>query len=360
MQSLRRVWLRAHRWVALSMGGLLILSGISGAALVVARPLDQWLHSHYFRANDATPGAVVSLESVRQKLAAEFGDAAAFTFRPPREAGETLQVLVRGAWRGAVYLDPVSGREQGRRGEDEGAVNILYGLHSSLWMQETGKALLAVAALSYLALLISGMVLWWPRRWPPSLRIELRKGLLRSLLDVHRTGGAVLGLALALSVATGAFLAWRPIGVWISALSGQAPMRAPSLAGPPGPNLALDDLAARAQTAFADGSVGYIMVPGRADRPLRVRLRLPDDPHPNGMSSVWVDPRTGIILAKHRWNELDPGARINAVIYPLHTGVLGGPLLESVVAVLGVMLGVLGISGPWLWWKRRRTKRRAS
>jgi uncharacterized iron-regulated membrane protein len=42
-----------------------------------------------------------------------------------------------------------------------------------------------------------------------------------------------------------------------------------------------------------------------------------------------------------------------AVIYPLHTGELGGPLHETLTALLGLALGGLGLSGGWLWWRRR-------
>lgn len=54
--------------------------------------------------------------------------------------------------------------------------------------------------------------------------------------------------------------------------------------------------------------------------------------------------------------ELDPGARATAVIYPLPTGVLGGVLLEAVIAVGGLVLAAMGITGAWLWWKRRRPR----
>jgi uncharacterized iron-regulated membrane protein len=248
-------------------------------------------------------------------------------------------VLVRSDWRGTVYLNPASGAEQGRRGENEGFVNILYGLHSSLWLKETGKAVLACAALSYLALMITGLVLWWPRRWPPTLRMELRKGLSRALFDLHRTAGAVLALALTLSIATGAYLAWRPIGDWITWLAGGTIAPIPTRVSSTGPMLALDDLAARAQAAFPEGVIGYIMVTTQANRPLRVRTRLPDDPHPNGRSSVWLDPHTGVVLGKQRWSELDPGTRINSVIYPLHTGELGRPAVGKRGSVPGADAG---------------------
>ncbi|WP_423458416.1 PepSY domain-containing protein [Ottowia sp. VDI28] len=47
------------------------------------------------------------------------------------------------------------------------------------------------------------------------------------------------------------------------------------------------------------------------------------------------------------------------VIFPLHTGELGGPLLEAVMLVSGLALGGLGMTGVWLWWLRRRAKTQA-
>ena len=60
------------------------------------------------------------------------------------------------------------------------------------------------------------------------------------------------------------------------------------------------------------------------------------------------------MLRADRWDALDPGARANAVIYPLHTGELGGLALETVNALLGLALVALGITGLSLWWLRRR------
>ncbi|WP_144632265.1 PepSY-associated TM helix domain-containing protein [Bordetella genomosp. 13] len=372
MQRLRALWLTCHRWTALTLGWLLILAGLTGALLVVARPLDEWAHPGYFVAHrevaqgylargdaahaDAARGAV-PLDAVRASIQAEFGADAGMTLRPPRQAGETLQVLVRGAWRGTVYLDPATGAEQGRRGEDEGFVNTLFRLHSALLMESTGKAVLAWASLAYLALLATGLVLWWPKRWPPSLRIELRKGLLRGLFDVHRTGGAVLGLVLAVSVATGAFMAWRPIGAWINALAGSTPAAVPALRGEPADALPLDVLVARAQAVYPDGQVGYVMLAPQPHRPVRIRMRVAGEPHPNGMSTIWLDPRDGTVLSARRWDEMDVAVRLNTVIYPLHTGELGGVPLQAVTALAGLALGVLGISGAWLWWRRLRARR---
>ena len=359
----RTVWLRVHRWTALGVGWLLAAVGTMGAVLVVAQPLDRSLHPQLFlaAASPGTDAPAVPLEAIRQRLTAEFGREVDLVIRPPREATDTLWVMVRGRWSGTVYLDPVTGVERGRRGDDEGFVNVLFRLHSSLLLKDTGKAILAWIALAYLALLSTGLVLWWPLRWPPArttLRITLTSGLTPGLFSLHRTLGAVFGLMIAVSVASGAYMAWRPLNGFVTWLAGGTAVRPPTLDGDrsPGPAVPLDDLVARALAAVPGAPVGYVQVPAAADRPVRIRLRLPDDPHPNGLTSVWLHPRTGRVLRVDRWTALDPGARAVAVLYPLHTGVLGGPWLEAVVFVNGATLGTLGTTGLWLWWRRRRPR----
>lgn len=357
--NLRRLWLKTHRWLALSVGWILAIVGLVGAILVIARPLDVWSHPQLFQVQPSTianeSDKPVSLESVRHYLVTTFGKGYSFTLRSPHEKNETLRVLVRGPWEGTVYLNPYTGAEQGRRGDDEGVVNFLFKLHSSLMLKMTGKAILAWIALAYLVLLISGLVLWWPKRWPPSLKIELHKGVLRGLFDTHRIGGAVLGLVIAVSVATGAYMAWRPLGQIITAMAGDEVVKPPKVKPvattivPP----TLDEMVAHAQSQFPDDPVGYIQIPAKADQPIRIRMRLASDPHPNGRTAIYLHPQSGEILAVHRWDEIDIGARLNSIIYPLHTGELGGPLLEAVVFLAGLALGMLGVTGIWLWWRRR-------
>jgi len=54
-----------------------------------------------------------------------------------------------------------------------------------------------------------------------------------------------------------------------------------------------------------------------------------------------------------RWQDMDTGNGAVVVIYPLHTGVLGGVVHQAVTALLGLALTGLGLSGVWLWWRRR-------
>ena len=81
-------------------------------------------------------------------------------------------------------------------------------------------------------------------------------------------------------------------------------------------------------------------------------MRLADDPHPNGLTTVWLHPKSGQVLASNRWSDLDVGMRMTSVVFPLHTGELGGVWLEAATFLNGLALGTLGIAGIWLWWCR--------
>jgi uncharacterized iron-regulated membrane protein len=367
MRRLRDLWLNAHRWFALSLGWVLGMMGLTGALLVIAPPIDEQLHPQLFKvvahhASGVEHRVTLPLETIRAQLGVEFGRKASLSFLPPRAADDSLSVLVRGgAWKGTVYIDPFSGAELGRRGENEGVVNFLFRLHSSLFMDDIGRSVLALVALCYLLLLATGLILWWSSGGQSGWRIELRRGLVRSLFDLHRVTGATLGVLIAVSVATGVYMAWQPLRGFVTTLSGEKPMRAPALPlasrSAAGARLPLDTLVDAARAGFPQSRVYLVQAPAKADLPVHVRLHLPDDPHPNGRTLVWVDPVTGKVLAAQRWNRLDVGARAVSVIYPLHTGVLGGPVLEGVVMVNGVTLAGMAVTGWWLWWRRRAMRR---
>lgn len=360
----RPALLWAHRWLGLTAGLLLMLNALTGALMLGARPLDRALNPHLFQVPVAP--ATVPLEQVRQALRAEYGPTASLTLRPPREATDSLWAYVRSErWTGIAYVDPHDGRRLGARAESEGFANALFEFHSALLAGDVGKAVLAFNAVTMLAMLLTGWLLWWPKNWRKSGRkafaVALRRGLPRALFDLHRVAGAVLGLWVMVCVATGAWMAWRPISQWVTQALGQRPLAPPAVpAAPPG-NVAparatVDAMVARAEAALPGGFVGFVQLPAKATAPVRVRKKLADDLHPNGLSSVWLHPATGEVLRVDRWDTLDVGARSYTWIYPLHAGELAGVLGVAATAAGGLLLFGFGLSGTWLWWLRRRVR----
>lgn len=352
----RPALLKVHRWLGLTAGLLLMLNALTGSLMLGVRPLDRVLNAQLF---EVQAGAkAVPLEVVHQSLLAEFGPKAGFTLRPPRETNESILVYVRSeAWEGQAFFDPYTGRRLGARGEHEGFANVLFEFHSALLAGDVGKGVLTFNALTMLAMLLTGMLLWWPRRWRGAFLVSLQGGLPRGLYDLHRVGGVVLGLWVMVCVATGTWMAWRPVSQWVTQASGQKQVVAPPVKpAPTGSVVTIDDMVATANSALPGGIVGYLGLPAKPAAAVRVRKKLDDDPHPNGLSSVWLHPQTGAVLRVDRWNQLDIGARLYAWIYPLHSGKLAGALGVLATAAGGLLLFGFGVSGTWLWWLRRRMR----
>jgi uncharacterized iron-regulated membrane protein len=357
MTRLRRSLLLGHRWLGLLLALPLLLVAASGALLAAGKPLDEWLNRHLFQTATAT-SAAPAVDAVHAALRQRYGEDAGFTLRLPQQPGDSLRVFVRASgFSGMAFYDPASAAWLGQRGDVQGWWPWLFELHSELLLGDTGKGLLSISAAGMLLLVLAGGVLGWPRRGGAGLRVAWRAPAPRLWRDAHRVGGLLLLPLVLAIVASGVYMAWTPVRGWVSQALGETPAKPPRLpiqaadASSPSPPL-LSTIVAAATRPWPEGRVVYVTL--RHGQPLRVRVRLPHDPHPNGLSSAWFDPRDGRELARVRVEQLDTGQRWVSWIYPLHSAQLLGPVQPMVWVLAGAALLTLAGSGVWLWWKRRQ------
>jgi uncharacterized iron-regulated membrane protein len=271
-------------------------------------------------------------------------------FRLPPQRQDSLWLRVQAAnWRGTIYLDPVTGQEQGRRGETEGFVNTLFKLHSTLLLDANGKAILAWTTLAYVLLLLTGVILWWPKRWPGNWRIELNKSLVRALFDMHRIGGVIMGLLIAVSVVTGAYMAWRPLGDWLNVLASSTaikPPKLPALAEEGAGTLPADVTPCWPQPAQPCPMPRPVSVqlPPNAKQAVRIRFRAPASRTPTASARYGWTRATGRCWTSgagmSRPRRCGGGRGLSAA-----HGRARCVLMEILAGLNGLVLGGLGISG---------------
>ena len=116
-------------------------------------------------------------------------------------------------------------------------------------------------------------------------------------------------------------------------------------------------LLAAADAALPGGRLSIAVLPAGGDRLVRVRKQMPDEPHPNGLSSVWLHPATAQVVRVTPWRDGGPGLLGFEYLYPLHIGALGGTPHRVLAALAGLALFLLGASGVWVWWRRGRRLR---
>lgn len=322
------------------------LVALSGALLATLEPSQppRVANATWISPNDTVTAIERAFSDARER----YGNDSRYLIRPPRHDNEAIAIIVDGpTWHGRRHYHPLSGEPLGSVDFSGDFGHFLSELHDSLLLGETGKLILLVSAAGSIILSISGFYLW--------LRTSGQRRDL-SCRSLHRHLGACFAAAILLAFASGAYMVWRPLSAAVNYLAGAQAVTAPKASLPAGGKLArIDTLVSNAEAVLPGGRIGYIAIAPNGRESVRIRKRFADDPHPNGLSSIWLEPSTGIPIRHVRWNELDPGSRLFAWIYPLHSGHLGGFPQRLLWIFTGLCTAFLAYSGMRIW-LRRKTK----
>lgn len=270
---------------------------------------------------------------------------------------------------GYLRLHPADGREL-PRGDDGGFLSWMEGFHIDLHLGEPGRWLVGHATLLALALVLTGVVLWWPG-WRPHLWLAVRRGRGLLAFDLHRVVGLLATPILLITILTG--LAWAFPNATRSlahAFSGQPvpPDTDPyaTVSTPPkvpGAEISDEDLLADAQRrAPADAIVFYITFPTTPTEHRQVRLQRGYEPWPYGeIYRYFYDRYDGRLLASVDQRTLSAAdAFLERWTSPLHFGTVGGWPLMALYVVATLAPSLLAVTGSMLWWRRHRRRQRAS
>jgi uncharacterized iron-regulated membrane protein len=103
----------------------------------------------------------------------------------------------------------------------------------------------------------------------------------------------------------------------------------------------------------------------------RLEVGLPAEPdealsacaHPETATSyrtdcLWLDPSTGRVLGAERYRDKNPGQRLRAMTYDIHTGRIGGVAGRVAAFLASLIAASLPLTGAVIWWSRRGRRNR--
>jgi uncharacterized iron-regulated membrane protein len=224
-----RQWLaKGHRWGSFALGALLLVVVISGVVLVLNPEIEQVTHPSLYDTDPGparlTPGQALAV--VHRELP-EF-DTAGGSIYDNRGAWEVHSPATGEVAR----VDDTDGALLGTIDREHGVMAFIANLHecgltcegmsgyvpflakpAQIWGFDLtlgnegnwGGLILAVSAIGLLALVVTGLVIWWPRRgrFRGSLKVRRGKGRYKLHYDLHKVVGFVALPALAIWALTG-------------------------------------------------------------------------------------------------------------------------------------------------------------
>lgn len=362
----RRLWLRLHRDLGLTLGLVFVMLGITGSLLVFYPRLDLWLNPQLRVApqSGAEHGYQQMLEAVRRsypqcgggwqlELPLQAGDRA-YTAR----CRQTPEAMHAGFAPQMVTVNPYTLAVLGNRLWGRTAMSWIYDLHLTLLCGPGGTVVLGGIGLLLCVSLLSGLYLWWPKlqALAKALRFKRQAAPARRIYDLHKLGG-VYGLVLTLMLTiTGVLLAvpqwFKPA---IEAVSPLSPL--PVLHSAPAAGRAMldaDTIASVAAAAFPQAELRWLDTPEDAQGVYSLRLWQGGEPSRRFPKTyVWLDAYSGAVLATRDARRRSAGDALFAWLHPLHNGEalgLGGRWLILLAGTLPLLMYVTG----FIRWRQKR------
>lgn len=368
-----RPWLLlAHRWMGLALSAVLLVAGLTGSLLAFDDALDAWLNPGLFRETGAGPTRPLA-EMIR---AAEDQDTRAkavrILFPTPDRQSFLIGVAARDPGQrlgyNEVFVDPATGRVLGRR-DTEGCcfaapvlMPFLFRLHYTLALGETGEMIMGGAAMLWCLDCVVGLLLTFPRgrpflrHWRTAWLIKRGVGSFRLVFDWHRAGGLWCWGFLLLIAISGVALTLRD-PVFLPVVKALLPV-SPDVSGTPAAHpIGLAEAAARAGQVMPERRPADLyFLPGIGLYGVSMAAAGEGDPWSGlGPDTVWVAADDGHIVRIDRAGQRLAGDTLLEVQYPLHSGRIAGLPSRILVAILGLAVAMLSLTGPWIWWRKRRT-----
>ena len=404
---MRKIFRNIHLWLSVPFGILIMLICFSGAALVFEKEVMELCHRelYFVKKVEAAP---LPMEQLMTKVAATLPDSVSVTgVNISSDPERAYQVTLSKPRRASMYVDQYTGEIMGKY-KRAPFFNFMFRMHR--WLLDSmkqdggifwGKMIVGTSTLMFVFVLISGVVVWWPRTRKAlknSLKIVANKGWRRFWYDLHVAGGMyalVFLLAMSLTGLTWSFQWYRTgfyktfgVEVQPSMGHGNAAATATAKGGkreespegrsgrpgnrsekPEGRGEHSESRERRKRSPYTNWQQVYEqLAEANPDYKLisvsdgSASVALPRFGNQRGTDRYKFNPRNGEITETTLYKDLDNSGKIRGWIYSVHVGSWGGMLTRILTFIAALVGASLPLTGYYLWirrLKKRKIKREA-
>jgi uncharacterized iron-regulated membrane protein len=370
--ALRRQLAWLHRWTGLVVLGFLFLASVTGTWLVFADEIDHWINPEL--RSVVIRDHRVPLSAVYDRVERRFPGARVTTIVTQKKPSDALLVYLasdRGELRyNQVFVDPYTGDILGQQSTTRFVVSrstlnqLVLRFHYTLFAGNWGLWCMGGCAIVWLLTNLIGLWLSWPSAWRrlvgwlPILSVRMNRGVYKVNYDLHRAIGVWLLPVFTVLAFTSVYLNLpRLIAPAVDAVS-------PLSKAPAGHRRQLEDVKVGPDQAVAVARAAVPFArPNSVFRDLRngrysVWLQRADDPSPYGNNVAYVDFVTGDLIGVRLSKSGSAGDQFMDWQLPLHNGMAFGLAGRIVIAVSGIAMAVMCVTGFYVWWRKWRDGRR--
>lgn len=385
-----KIFRKLHLWLSVPFGVIVVLICFSGAMLVFESDITRMIQKDVYYV-ESVKDKPLPMEQLMKNVSTTLPDSVAITgVTVFKDADRTYQVNLSKPKKAAVYVDQYSGKITGRSNRPA-FFSTMFKLHR--WLLDgsnpqgdgvkIGKLIVGISTIMFVIVLISGVVIWWPRarkNLKRSLSVTFANGWKGFWRGLHVAGGMyalILVLAMALTGLTWSFEWYRNAFYSVCGVENSSQDAASQGKGR-GDGAAKGGKGDKSHgRAAAKGNDGQSEFLGWQQAYDNLKAMRPDSPQitvSSGKASVALgtfgnqrasdsytfNPKNGTVKLQTSYSDSDKADKVKGWINSVHVGSFGG-LVTRIMWMLAALLGAsLPLTGYYIWISRLRAKRKAT
>jgi len=375
-------WL--HLWLGLVSGIIVVIVSITGCLFVFQEEISSITRHDVLYVNPpANHQQVLPLSTLQAKAAKALGSDAPLTFTttytsPERSwefmsyvPGDPDALTYGGTMKvyKSVFLNPYTGAITGEVNYKKDFFMIVKGIHWSLYLNDAiGQRIVGWSTFVFVILLITGLIMWWPKKWNKknrdnSFKVRWKAKFKRLNYDLHNVLGFytfIIALILGLTGLVWAFQ-WFNKAVYATATLSTKPITYPTFNSD---TTAVVALTSPVDYAFQQIKQVYPEAKRYATSTVTGKsaaIGFSAYGHEGtyyDANTLYFDQGTGKRLGDVQFKKQNLGAKIIAMNYDIHVGAIGGLAGKIIAFLVSLVCASLPITGFYIWWGKKRKQKK--
>ncbi|WP_316746641.1 PepSY-associated TM helix domain-containing protein [Pedobacter gandavensis] len=357
----KKVIRQIHLWLGLSSGLVVFILGITGATYAFQYEIKDLVYKDRLYVEPGKsrlplsvllPIAVEAIGKDHKISRAELSQAPGRTymFRALKVDKKAFGYWNYYQYFDKVYLNPYTGKVVFQENAKAEFFTVVLAFHMNLLLGDlVGHFIIRWSVVCFVILLLSGIVLWWPKNWKlkqlkKSFQVKWNAKFKRLNYDMHNVFGFYSFLVLMIIALTGL--------MWSFELTTEKKVKVFSDTTQLPGLIPMDPIMDQALKASPETAYFLFNFPAAKSGTVNVSA-YPDKKHMYDRQQYRFDRYSGQLLLKGlSFEKLSAGDKLIALNYDLHTGSVLGITGKILAFFAGLIAAGLPVTGFLIWWKR--------
>lgn len=371
-------WL--HLWLGIGSGLIIIIVALTGCIYAFQVEITQWVHRNEIFIQAPPNAKPLPLSVLQQNAEKALGGKKPInfltTYKDPQRAWEFM-AYKPGDPKALTYfglidyfdiamVNPYSGKVTLTEDYKNNFFNIVKSIHWSLLLNDQyGQQIIGWATFIFVILLITGLILWWPKKWnkanrDKSFKVKWKANFKRLNYDLHNVPGfyaMLIALILALTGMVWAFQ-WFQNGIYAVASWSTAAPAFPDIKSDSTKRISANpfDIAFAEAQRLMPSADRIGMSPAVGNRGVIYANGYKGDETFYHYDGLQFDRYTGKLLYRKDYKDKNNGEKLISMNYDIHVGAILGLTGKILAFCASLVVATLPVTGFIIWWGRKKKK----